>query len=141
MREDKIFFEDKTIKSLFPVSKRTRLENLLNLAEGSSVEDAAPRLYALQANKKERQTRLSIVQQDVDDFAISLGVKAPLIPFGCVSAIVELRLQGLDESDLGSGICPMVSVPPSARSAKAIVDILYIEQNSQNASHIGNGNF
>ena len=78
--------EDKTIETLFPGLKRTQLEDLLNLEEGSDVEDAAPQLYFLLANnnKKKWQTKLSIVQQDVDDFTTELGGKTSTIPFGCV---------------------------------------------------------
>lgn len=35
----------------------------------------------------------------------------------------------------------MAFVPPGAQSPKELVAILNIERNSQNASHVGNGNF
>ena len=82
--------EDKTIECMLPGLKFTKLCNLVQVPNDKDVENASPRLYFKLANKKNNKTRLSILQQDCNDFGAQLKIKAPLIPLGAVVAVLAL---------------------------------------------------
>ena len=124
---------------MIPGSKLTNLKNLLQVPAGNGVKNSAPRVYFKLANKKKSKNNSSIILQDVDDFGSKLKIKSPLIPFGVVLAILQLRLGRVDDLDFGSGLFVMTLVPPGARSLKARVVILAIQKNNQSAAHDGNG--
>ena len=64
--------EDKTIESMLPGSKLTKLFNLVKVLDDKDVENASPGLYFKLVNKKKNKTRLSILQQDCDDIGAQL---------------------------------------------------------------------
>lgn len=69
-RKQKEALADKMIEALMPGPKLIKLKNLLQIPEGSNVEDVTPQLYSELANKKNLHTKLSIIQQDVNDYAV-----------------------------------------------------------------------
>jgi len=82
-------------------------------------DDELPILYNNIANKKSRQTVLTIMQHAIDAAAEDLGTGAPIVTPAVMAFVNTFRFQGTDDSDVGSGVLPMSFVPPGAATSKA----------------------
>ena len=71
----------------------------------------------------------------MDDLGADLNIIIPVLPLSATIAIMALQFNGIDESNLGFGICPMGFVPPGAISSKAKAAMLAIVKAIQSAEY------
>ena len=107
----------KTITDIYSDGQINRLANICQISLADI--DLLPGVYTSIAEARKENT-LAVVQQKIDDLALSYGLAdGPILPTSASQYFKTLRFQGIDARDISSGLLPMTFTPPGAMSAGA----------------------